>query len=187
MRGGVYASLLAHAVLVVWTASCYSPTRDEPAHLAAAVSHWQFGDFSLYRVNPPLVRMTAALPALLLGARTDWSEFDPNPTSRAEFRAGRRMVAANGARIVTLIFWGRIACLPFTILGAYICWRWAAELYGPLSGVLAATLWSFCPVVLGHAALMTPDVPATSLGLLACYLFWRWLKAPTWASALCAA
>src|SRR5579871_864754 len=47
--------------------SAYSATRDSPTHLEAAtlvsgISHWQFGRFELYRVNPPLVRIVAAWP-----------------------------------------------------------------------------------------------------------------------------
>jgi 4-amino-4-deoxy-L-arabinose transferase-like glycosyltransferase len=50
---------------------------------------------------------------------------------------------------------------------------------------MALLLWCFCPYVLGHGALITPDVPAATMGISACYLFWRWLNSPkTWETLL---
>ncbi len=65
--------LTIHIGLLAYSAWAHSPTFNEPAHLAAGMSHWQFGRFELYRVNPPLVRMLAALPVLAAGAKTDWA------------------------------------------------------------------------------------------------------------------
>src|SRR5690348_10074181 len=67
--------LIIHAALLAWQAYRYSPTIDEPAHLVAGISHWKFGRFDLYRVNPPLVRLVAALPMLVVDPKTDWSGF----------------------------------------------------------------------------------------------------------------
>ncbi|HVA45057.1 MAG TPA: glycosyltransferase family 39 protein [Pirellulales bacterium] len=61
-----------------------------------------------------------------------------------------------------------------------------SELYGGTPGLVATALWCFCPIVLGHGALVTPDVAAASMGVAACYLFWRWLGEPTWSWALAA-
>ena len=69
----------------------------------------------------------------------------------------------------------RWACIPFSILGGYICFRWARELYGVAAGIFALILWCFCPYVLGHASLFTPDAHAAAIGIAAYYLFWRWL------------
>ncbi len=59
------AALLAiHAGLLAYGAAVHSPSIDEVGHLAAGLSHWQLGRFDLYHVNPPLVRMVAAVPVL---------------------------------------------------------------------------------------------------------------------------
>ena len=63
--------LAIHAVLLAWCAWHDSPTTDEVAHLPAGISHWHLGRFDLFRVNPPLVRMVAALPVIAAGAETD--------------------------------------------------------------------------------------------------------------------
>ena len=178
--------LLTHAILLAWGGACHSPVWDEPGHLLAGVSHWQFGTFDLYRVNPPLVRMVAALPVLAAGVRTDWSNYDPTPGARSERMIRADFVRVNGIRIFWLHTLARWACIPFSVVGAVTCYCWARELYGRGPGLLAATLWSFCPNILGHAQLFTPDAAGSAMGVLAAYLFWRWLGEPSVGRALAA-
>lgn len=182
----VMALLSLHAGLLAWSATRHSPTFNEPAHLAAGLSHWQFGRFELYRVNPPLVRMVAALPVLTADVETDWSKFHESAGARPVFSIGEDFVAANGERSLWIFTIARWACIPFSLLGGYICFRWGRELFHPAAGLLALTLWCFSPNVLAHGELITPDMGATALGLAASYFFWRWLKSPTWSTALAA-
>jgi 4-amino-4-deoxy-L-arabinose transferase-like glycosyltransferase len=172
--------LTLHAGMLAWSATRHSPTLNEPAHLAAGIFHWQFGKFDLYRVNPPLVRLLAALPALALGVETDWSEFSDAAGVRPDFEVGREFVSANGERTLWLVVYARWSCIAFSLLGAVVCFLWARDAYGNAAGMLAATLWCFSPEVLGHGQLITPDVAAAALGAAAMYAYWRWLLAPGW-------
>jgi hypothetical protein len=169
--------------LLAWGAYKHSPTADEVGHLPAGLSHLELGRFELYRVNPPLVRTVAAIPVALAEPRTDWRKIDGRPGARADFEIGRDFVASNGGRSFWLFTLARWACLPFAVLGGWVCYRWARDLYGPAAGVLACGLWCLCPNVLGHAQLITPDVAASALACLACYAFWRWLRRPGWRAA----
>jgi 4-amino-4-deoxy-L-arabinose transferase-like glycosyltransferase len=178
--------LALHGALVAGSASRHSPCIDEVGHLAAGLSHWQTGNFDLYRVNPPLVRTAAAAPLALLGVTAPAPKGDTAPPSRPEFGLGRAFVTANGARSFWYFAAARWACLPFALLGGYVCYRWARDLYGGASGLLAAALWCFGPNVLANAAMITPDTGAAACGLAAGYLFWRWLRGPTWGRALAA-
>jgi 4-amino-4-deoxy-L-arabinose transferase-like glycosyltransferase len=178
------ALLATHAALLTWGAWRHSPTVDEVAHLPAGISHWHFGRFDLYRVNPPLVRMIAALPVMAAGAKTDFGDYVEHSTSRSEFQVGGKFCTINGQRTFWLFTIARWACIPLSVVGALVCYAWARELYGPWPGMLALVLWCFCPTILGHAQLITPDAPAAALGVLAGYTFWRWLKAPSWTTAL---
>jgi hypothetical protein len=56
----------------------------------------RLGRFELYRVNPPMVRMAAALPVLAVEFRTDWSAFREAPGARPAFAVGAGFIAANG-------------------------------------------------------------------------------------------
>ncbi len=186
MRKPIVLGLLAmHALLVGWIAVVKSPALDEMPHLAAGISHWEFGDFSLYRVNPPLVRMIAALPPLALGIETDWNQgWSVGPFARSEFSLGRRLVDVNGRASFRLFTYARWACLPLTLLGGYLCYRWACDLYGMASGIFALLIWCFSPNVLGWGATICPDLPAATFGLLAAYSFWNWLRTPGAGAAL---
>ncbi|MGH7137804.1 MAG: ArnT family glycosyltransferase, partial [Pirellulales bacterium] len=142
------------------------------------LSHWELGRFDLARVNPPLVRMVAALPVTLAAHEVDWTQYTAFPGGRPEFAVGVDFMRANRARSFWLFTLARWACIPFSLLGAYVCYRWARELYGELAGCLGLSLWCFCPNILAHAELITSDVAAAAFGSAACYAFWRWLREP---------
>jgi len=172
--------LVAHTALLGYSAYVHSPVVDEPAYMVAGLSHWKFGRFELYRVNPPLVRMVAVLPVMAAGYEGDWSGFYDSPGARPVFSMGENFVSANGERSFFLFMLARWACIPFSWIGASVCYLWARDLFGKPAGLVACALWCFSPNILGHASLMATDAHATSFGVAASYLFWRWLKRPTW-------
>ena len=182
----VVALLSVHAGLLAWEAGRLSPTVDEPAHLVAGLAMWEFGRFEVYKVNPPLTELVAALPAHFAGFAEDWDRFHDAPGERPEFDLGRRFFELNRQRGMRLLIWARWACIPFSLLGGLFCFFWSRELYGNAAGLAALTLWCFDPNILAHGALVTPDVAATAFGLGAGYAFWRWLKRPTAGRAVAA-
>ena len=179
----VAALLVTHAVLLAYSATQNSPVRDEVGQLPAGISHWTYGRYELYRVNPPLMRMVAALPSLAVGYKEDWHSFDSDLHARPEFAVGRDFVRANGSDWFRLYLLGRWACIPFCLLGAVVCYRWALELWGPPAGFVSLALWCFCPNILGHGQLIMTDAAAAAMGASAAYTFWRWLERPTWPRA----
>jgi hypothetical protein len=172
--------LILHVGLLAWGAYVHSPTLNEPGHLVAGISYWKSGHFDVYSVNPPLVRLVAAVPAMLAGAKTDWRSYTAGKGARPECSMGEDFAAANGKRFFWLVTLSRWACIPFSLVGACVCYLWAKELYGARSGLFSLTLWCFCPNVIAHGQLLTCDVAGTALGAAACFLYWRWLRAPSW-------
>lgn len=175
--------LMVHVMLLAFSASRQSATFDEVGHVVAGLSHWRLGRFDLYRVNPPLVRLVACFPLHLLGAEADWSGYHSSP-GRPEFTIGVRFWQNQNQNPIWLLWVGRWTCIPFSLLGAFICYRWSSELYGTAAALIAATLWCMSPNVLGHGQLVTPDIGAAALGAAAAYLFWKWLRLPSWTRAL---
>src|SRR5437016_3650159 len=51
-----------------------SATSDEPLHLAAGYSYWKMRDFRMNPEHPPLAKLLAALPLLVLHPRLDTSD-----------------------------------------------------------------------------------------------------------------
>src|SRR5262245_14484474 len=64
----VVAILIAHTGLLVYNSLRNSATYDEGPHLAAGLAYLRHGEMSIYNLSPPLLRMWAALPALVAGA-----------------------------------------------------------------------------------------------------------------------
>lgn len=184
-RIAVVAIISIHVALVSWGAWRHSPTMDEPAYLAAGVSHWEFGRFDLCQVSPPLVRLIAGGAVKLANPKVNWENYKIAPGVRFEHAVGRDFMIANGPRSFWLFTLGRWACLPFTILGAYVSFRWARELFGLRSAFVALLLWCFSPNILAHAQQLTPDIGVTSLALTACYLCYKWARRPSsWRAAI---
>ncbi|MGL6194519.1 MAG: ArnT family glycosyltransferase, partial [Thermoguttaceae bacterium] len=169
-----------HVSLLIYSGVITSPTNGEVPALSAGIYHWATGKFDLFRVNPPLVRGIAALPVLAFCPKTDWSTHHDILAARDEFPIGIKFIEINGEKSFTYFTIARIACIPFSVLGAITCFLWAKELFGTKSGFCALLLWCFSPTILGHAATIGPDLPSAACGVFACYQLWHWLQKPTW-------
>lgn len=176
---------VATAALLTGNAVVHSPVYDECGHLAAGVRIWTRQSFGLYQVNPPLVKALAAAPAVFCGAVTDWTRYDSAPAARSESEVGLDFQRANGEDWFRYLAWGRFACIPLSLIGAAVCWKWSRELYRDARcALLAAALWCCDPNLLGWGATITPDVGAAALGALAGFCFWRWLRRGDWPAAI---
>lgn len=173
------ALLIVHSCLLLWLAWYQAPVPDEAAHLTAGIYSWQQGRFDLYSVNPPLPRLIASASASRLGLVTDFRNSDPpnrEPGDRFEWSESIEFMRDNADLARLAIFIGRLTLFPCLLLGAWICWRWAGELYGPWAGCLSAWMWCWSPMILCWGATMMPDIPATVSGLAAAYAFRHWLR-----------
>src|SRR5262249_55968624 len=179
-RGLVLVLLLTHAALLLGSLRRNFVTIDEHGHLTSGISHWDTGTFWMYRVNPPLTRMLAVLPVLLAGPNRNYEQLRDVPGHRSEWPVSRDFIDANRDCYFELVCLGRLMGVAWSLLGGYLIYRWASELYGGASGCLGLALWCFGPNVLGHAQLLTPDIPSAVAGLLATYVFWHYLRKPSW-------
>ncbi|MDR3637808.1 MAG: glycosyltransferase family 39 protein [Isosphaeraceae bacterium] len=182
-RAVVILLLLVHAGLLLGNLRWNFIVVDEVAHVPAGVSHWQTGSFSLDRVNPPLARMLAALPMLPAHPKTDYHRFDASHGIRREWEVGRDFIAANGGRSFDLICLARLPGVVWSLLGGWLVFRWARELYGNGGGYLALAVWCFDPTILAFAPVVTPDLPSAVAGLLATFAFRRYLQRGRWSTA----
>lgn len=186
VRYVVGSILIIHIGLLAWCATKCGPVQSEDAHLASGISHILLGRFDLYRVNPPLVRMVAALPALMLHPTTQWGRYFTGTQERCEYTVGSDFAYCNQPRTIWLVRIARWTCVVFSLCGCCICYLWAQQLFGKCAGVFALVLWCFSPYILGHASTIMPDAHAAAVGTAAVYCFWRWLKKPQWSEAIVA-
>ena len=165
-----------HAFLLGYQALTNSPTRNEKAHLVAGLSTLEYQQFDLYRVNPPLVRTWATIPVALLPHKEDWSKYSFRKRERREAIVGYEFADANGPWFFWLLTFSRWFCIPFSLLGMWICGRWAMQLFGLPSGITAMLLWCSSPMILGHASLITADAHSATFGVATIYSEWLWLS-----------
>jgi hypothetical protein len=162
-----------------------NPTIDEVIHLPAGISYWQRSTFRLYHHNPPLVKLVAALPVIVSGVHTDGlyqpSFWRPEPPNK--FVLAHLFAYENASDYFELFTRARLVMPLFTVVGGLVVFAWSRRLYGGGGGLLSLALWVFCPNILAHARLVTTDVAATALGVLATYSFWCFLKVPSWSRA----
>ncbi len=157
-----------------------SATSDEAVHLASGYSYWVTRDFRMNPEHPPLAKLIAALPLLVLQPKLDTSIRVWTTPSQYEF--GFDFIYRNNAD--RLLFWGRCAMIALAAFGAAITFRWSRDLFGPAAALLALGLYAFSPNILAHGMLITTDVPVAVFSLLTLYLFWLQGSRATWRSSL---
>ena len=185
-RGVPFVVVVAHIGALALLTYSHSPVWQEPTQLAAGLSWWSFGRSDVVPVSPPLVPAVAGLGALLLRPVVDSGEFDRPPRGRYEHARAQRFILDNRGTARRCFVYAGLACIPFSVLGAYSCWRASRALFGTHSGLIALLLWCSCPYILGHATVITTDVPAAAVGMAAMACFWCWLRSPQWPNAVVA-
>lgn len=180
----VAALVSLQAMLAVRSLVQENPTVDEVVHLPAGLSYWQTGSFRLYHHNPPLVRQLAALPVLAARPVVDYGDtsWRSEPPNKAAF--AHAFMRLNADRYFELFTQARLLMPVFAVVGGLAVFAWSRRLYGNTGGLVSLALWTFCPNVLAHTRLITTDMAATSLGVLATYVFWCYLHRPGWKLAV---
>jgi hypothetical protein len=174
--------LFIQTVLLAYLSWATSPNRTEIGHLGAAAYFRHTGKFDVFHVNPPLIRIIAGTPVFLFcNPKYNAKTYSPFPEKRCEWSLGNSFITINDVDdIRCYMFLARLVCVPFILLGGYVGFCFASELYGQAAGFVFLILWIFSPSILGWGATICPDVAAASLGIVGLYLFWHWLKNPDW-------
>ena len=172
--------------LAAYSAGRKSATNDETAHIAAGYAALKTGDYRLNPEHPPLIKLLAAIPLAVRGARLDLSE-----ASWSEVGAGKlgwRHIEQwyFGSKFLhewndadRTLFWARAPIMLLSLgLAALVGW-WAWSLYGWRAGCLALGLYLLTPDLLAHSQLVTTDLVVTAFFFLAVFGFWRALQALT--------
>jgi len=154
----------------------HSVTIDEYAHVPAGYSYWKTGSFKVYSQNPPLIKLWFTLPLLFSAPETVPEKYeDENP-----WEYGRLFLMSNYNAYQSLFNQCRAMVLVLSLVLAVLLFSWARELYGFTAGLIALALYAFCPNMLAHSQLATPDVGFCLITALAFYSFWIFCKEPSW-------
>ena len=153
-----------------------SVTLNELAHIPAGLAAWEYGDFSLYNVNPPLARLFATIPLLSYDDLSLAALSIPHGADRREeFMVGAVFCETNSKNYHDLVVSCRLAGIIWVFLGGLVVWAFASEAIGPHAGLASVGFWVGQPFITSHGAIATPDIPATVLAVATVYLTWRCL------------
>ncbi|HEV7744794.1 MAG TPA: glycosyltransferase family 39 protein [Pyrinomonadaceae bacterium] len=173
------ALLLLMAVNLFAAISRKSITNDEIVHIPAGYYHLVAGDFQLNNEHPPLVKMWAALPLLIVQP-----DEPPAPKTESESFMERtwgfheRFWHANQARFQTVTFWPRMMMIPITLALGMLIFIFARKLFGATAAVIAVALYVLEPTVLAHGRIVHTDVPAAFVYLLFFFALYEYSKEP---------
>jgi hypothetical protein len=159
---------LLTVIRIALTHAVFSPTWDEPLHVAAG---WQFLAGHRYTKgtdNPPLARAAFAWP--LRHARPAAAD-GVEQIGQIYESAGDYMKGVVASRRGNLIF------VVLAIVGVFL---FAADLFDDTIGVLAALLFAMLPTTLAHGGLATPDMAGTAAFALAMFAMSHWLRESSW-------
>ena len=167
---------LIYGLEMFLSARLESQTFDEPAHLYAGYSYWLRSDFGINPEHPPLVKLVASLPLLLVD-KPQYPE-PGNSFFRGESaRDGARLLGTPGAG--RLLNHARTAVSVFAFLLAVLLVVAAREMFGETVALFALTLFVFDPLLVAHGPLLGTDVGATCCIFATVYAFYRYLKRPS--------
>jgi len=163
----LFISLLT-VIRIAITHHIFSPTYDEPLHVAAG---YEFVAEHHYRTgvdNPPLARAFFA-----------WPLRHAHPTSNDGLEKIGQVYESAGdyMRGVALSRKGNLVFVVLAIVGTFL---FAADLLGNTAGLLAALIFAMLPTTLAHGGLATPDMAGAAAFAWAMFALSRWLRELSW-------
>jgi hypothetical protein len=170
------AGVALYVALAVTSMRTKSATFDETAHLPAGYTYLALGDHRLNPEHPPLVKVLAAAPLLLMDVqmRPD----DEAWRLRRQWEFGRRFLYHwNDADL--LLFRGRLPIVALgALLGVAVFFR-ARRDWGLPAAALALYLCALSPDMLAHGQIVTTDMGAALFMFLSVVAFERLMDRPT--------
>src|SRR5690348_9353996 len=121
-------------------------TWDEACHIFAGYRYWTRGDFAMNPEHPPLVKLIAAAPLLLL--HLQGPERKDLFSKEEDFTSATRFVYSNNAE--QILFRTRMAVSLFCLALAVLVLAAAREMFGKIAALIALTLFVFEPNLLAH-------------------------------------
>ncbi len=173
----VSALILVQALQTAFVVHRESLTFDEDDHMFAGYMMWHTSDYGLNPEHPPLVKLLATLP--LLGEKL-WIP----PLRNREFKSeayldGRDWLARNDGDSQRLVFRMRMTAGLLAIAISLVVFFAARAWFGTAAGLVALTLVSFDPNIVGHSALVTTDIGVSLFFLASIYAFYRYVRQPS--------
>lgn len=165
-----------------WRASL---TNDELVHIPAGYQYLRTGNFRLNPEHPPLVKMWACLPLLVVNPRVYLEpEGADQQFARFTVLASIEFWQRNQLRFHAIAFWSRVPMVLLTLGLGILIYVYGRQLFGARAAVLAVALFSLEPTMLAHGWIVHTDIAAAFGYLLFFFTLHAYLRASTLRRAL---
>ncbi len=154
-----------------------SATMDELSHIPAGYSYVSQKDMRINPEHPPLIKdLGGLLPYLFLDLNFPKDHQSWTQDVNSQWWFGETLLYKSGNDADKIIFLARIPMILIMLLLGFYVFKWAREIGGNKTGLLALTFYAFSPTFLAHGKLVTTDVGAAAGFFISVYYFWRFLK-----------
>ena len=152
--------LLLLGATLVSTLPDHTITTDETVHIPAGYAYWTRHDFAPNNEHPPLAKLWATLPWLVLNPPEPPVAPAETPANRT-INTGRYFWQLNVARMGDLVFWARVPMVLLTLALGGLIFACGRRIFGARAGLLALALFCLEPTVLAHGWIVHTDIPAS--------------------------
>jgi 4-amino-4-deoxy-L-arabinose transferase-like glycosyltransferase len=167
--------LLAYmGVVLVTTSRKESQTWDEAVHLMAGYLYWKTGDFEVNWEHPPLGKLLAAAPLLVLNPRLPLEH--EAWRARDFFGLAKIFLYKNRVPADTLLLAGRLPTMALALMLGAVLAVWTRRRFGAGPALLALFLYSLDPNLIAHGRYVTTDLIATLMIFSAVAAWTRFLE-----------
>lgn len=152
-----------------------SITWDELCYIGAGDYILKTGDFKYNALlyHPPLSFYINSIFISFLN-------FDPSVYEKADcWEVGKAMAFHSGYdyRFITII--SRLPIILLSVILAFIVFKWASEMYGIKSGIIALVLYTFNTAIIAFGGLALTDFVVTFFIFATLYSFWLYARTGT--------
>jgi 4-amino-4-deoxy-L-arabinose transferase-like glycosyltransferase len=149
-----------------------SQTADEATHLYSGYRYLKCGDLTVSSEHPPLAKIVAATPLLLMNFGVDCAPFKGEDVQQAA--AGFNWLYSQNWPVA--LARARMAASIFAVGLGLLVWITARRMFGLTTAIVASLLLIFEPNVLAYGSLVMTDVPVTCMLLFAVLGFYLWVR-----------
>lgn len=162
-----------------------SQTIDEGPHLSGGYSYLITHDFRLNPEHPPLLKMLAALPLLIMNPElpTDHQSWE----NADQWAFAQQFLYHNTRPADDLLLLGRIPIMILGLILALSVYLIAKKLLGKTAALLAFILTVFEPNIIAHSRYITTDIGVSLLFLISIYYFGEYLNSPNFKTLITSA
>jgi hypothetical protein len=163
-----------------------SLTNDELVHIPSGYHYLVTGNFRLNPEHPPLAKMWACLPLLVVRPKV-YLEPDGADQEFARFTvlASLEFWQRNQLSFKKISVWSRAPMILLTLGLGVLIFVYGRQLFGARAAVLAVALFSLEPTMLAHGWVVHTDVAAAFAYLLFFFTLHAYFRASTILRALC--